>query len=293
MPGVRGFFDAGAERDYVIRHDYPMSADGVPVLSEFHFEVERRPGKFKDKELRLIEIMPGGQFTDITQVPSNSPPVVEIPASTLELALVDGNAFSDDQEDSYRYRIAHHVLHGVRRYQVRATGLGSQLIRLPPGLKARLRSTIRPHFFAICGFKAWYPEGDHDFGRFAILEDDGDLTVSLRDKSGQREFHFVLDFALVPDMPEFMKDSTTLGIEFGQDSGSSTVGWGFTSLGDGYDSSSRLLIRGFDLGYTEGDNELSQIAVRIRFGGVLVLLSDQNGRSARSLTTSTGMFGGH
>jgi hypothetical protein len=171
----------GFTRGYEFQRSYSGLGDGAPLLSSFYFGFGVGKADPPDNHLLALEVLPGGQSSDLTPTAELNP--ASVPQGQVDLLFRDEDPTSAD--DEYYYRVAHYDFGAVPRYQMRDVGGRAEIDRLlPASIIGQVVGPFARHFFALCGFKLYYiGNEDHHVSRIAVRESGGRLITSLSDAS--------------------------------------------------------------------------------------------------------------
>ena len=220
--------------------DVPFSPTGVPLLSRFGFAFN--PGV--DHHIQQILIDPG------------------LPSGMMRLGFMDKNP---DDDDSYCFNISHQDISDSR---VRRISRNLDICSENGSCSATLEKPAGDFVFVLTGFQLSFRGGfDHHLKEVSLLEDNGQLQVTFRDKHfdpPEDTFIWSLQYAYVP------RDKFA---DIGVLSGSGANDRVLASMPAG-----QPVIRGFRFNFSGDDHHLQQISVRPNgTGTAFISFRDVNG----------------
>jgi hypothetical protein len=221
--------------------DVPFSSTGVPLLARFGFAFN--PGV--DHHINQILIFPG------------------LPLGMMRLAFMDGHP--DDEDDKYCFNIQHQDLSDSR---IRQVSRGVDICSEDGSCSVTLEKPAGDFVFVLTGFQlSFRADFDHHLKEVALLEDNGQLQVTFRDKHfdpSEDTFIWSLQYAYVP------RDKFA---DIGVVSGSGANDRVLASMPAG-----PPLIRGFRFRFADDDHHIQQISVRPNgTGTAFISFRDVNG----------------
>jgi hypothetical protein len=265
MPNISGYAQGSKTRTYPGANDTQ-----VPLLSSFRFGFWKEiiPDQLsdpKDNEIQSIQILPGGQFTDLS--PNVTPIPTPIANDKIYLAYTDKTP-TDINTDRYYYYVKH-ILKSkseAKRFQIRAKGVkGRHTQQLPPRPPFQHGGDIFGSVFVLCGFKLIFTGGgDKRIDNIGIYVDAGNLIVEFNDKNDDDFFDYIIDYAWVSRAAQ--------NVRLGEESGSGRPIFSEAN----YELKGEKLIRGFRFDFKQSDKQLHNIGISTSENGMFISFGDED-----------------
>jgi len=242
---------------------YGAFGKGTPALRGFRLTFPPS----RQRELVLIQVLPGGDAIDLTPNAQNQPST--IPDGRLQVALQDANPTGEE----FRYNVSHSVMQipGARRYQIRDVGCAGECSRTLPN---EIFGTGLPRLqdqnpvIALVGFKLFFiGNRQHEIDRIGVLFDGHELKLRLRDQSVNLAdtFGYLVDFVVIPSVGF----NVSTGVMRGTAAGIQTVPLPSPSHAN-------FMITGWTFNFQAGDREILDIGV-LRGADTLSVFYGDNG----------------
>lgn len=225
----------------------------------------------RDREIVLIQVLPGGAAQDLTPGAENAP--TTIPDGNLWLSLQDGDPSAGE---TFGYNVSHSLMTiaGARRFQIRDVGcVGACRRVLPPnvtggGLPGSGGVGPRP-LIALVGFKLFFTGNrQHELDRIGVWFTGNELNLALADESVALTdtFGYLVDFIVIPRVGL----NVTTGIERGTATGLETVPFPTPSH-------AHFVLTGWAFNFRPGDREILDIGVLRGTDSFTVFYGDSGG----------------
>jgi hypothetical protein len=255
---------SGIARPYEEPEPYPAFADRAAALNGFRLTYLN-----SDHEITLIQVLPGGESTDLSPFADLQPS--KIPDGRLSVLLQD----VDPSGEEFGYYAAHSLLAtpGARRYQIRDVGCVDDCVRRVPSSVFRdpfpgLTVAAGGVLLALVGFRMFFTGNrNHNLDRVGVWFEDDNIHVAMRDAGGGDTFAYLVDFIAIPT--EFLNVST--GVE--QGSGAQA----FSTHPLPSVERTDFVVTGWELNFQRGDHKILDIGVIRGADSLTVFYGDSGG----------------
>jgi hypothetical protein len=222
--------------------DIPFAPTGTPLLSRFGFGLNHSDD---DNHIKQILVWPG------------------LPAGMMRVDFSDDDPTGWFHNDDYCFNVTHFDITDTR---IRQVSRGLDLCD-HASCTVQLDKPAGDFVFVLIAFQLAYRYHDNHIKEVAILENNGQLTVTFRDQqfdAPDDRFLWNVQFAWVPG------DRFS---QVGESSGTRVHDRVIATIPVG-----QAVLRGFRFIYDDADHHLQQIGVRPNTGGsVFITYRDQNG----------------
>lgn len=255
----------GIAQPYEEPEPYPEFGDRTAALNGF-----RLTYLDSDHEITLIQVLPGGESTDLSPFADLQPS--RIPDGRLSVLLQDVGPSGEE----FGYYVAHSLLTtpGARRYQIRDVGCVDECVRKVPS------NVLRDPFsglavgaaggalLALVGFRIFFTGNrNHNLERIGVWFEGDNIHVAMRDAGGGDTFAYLVDFVVIPT--GFLNVST--GVERGSDAQA------FDTHQLPSVDRTDFVITGWELNFQQGDHKILDIGITRGSDSISAFYGDSGG----------------